>query len=147
MLVGDVALEYFTSSDAMVAVFAFFSFFSIIILLNVLIAIIIDSFEGSKRRSREIFYRARIEYAAHLVARKQFLKPKERSDFHVATYVPQKARQAMRIVYFLVQAIALVSVEYGFAGAVYFLTLDSKYDYRMIRSLMIIYVCVGVSRS
>lgn len=31
VLVGDVALEYFQSSDAMVAVFVFFSFFSIII--------------------------------------------------------------------------------------------------------------------
>ena len=31
VLVGDVALEYFESSDAMTAVFVFFSFFSIII--------------------------------------------------------------------------------------------------------------------
>ena len=85
VLVGDVDLEYFKSSDTMVAVFVFFSFFSITILLNILIAIIIDSYEGTKQRSREIFYRARIEYAAHLVARTQFLTPKEHSDFHVAT--------------------------------------------------------------
>ncbi|KAL7530636.1 hypothetical protein ACHAXR_005678, partial [Thalassiosira sp. AJA248-18] len=124
VLVGDVALEFFQSSDAMVLIFVLFSFFSIIILLNILIAIIIDSYNGSKQRSREIFYRARIEYAAHLVARKQFLSPRERSDFHVATYVPQKARQALRCVYFVANAIAFLSFEYGFFGAAYFLTLE-----------------------
>ena len=143
VLVGDVALEYFQSSDTMVTVFIFFSFFSITILLNILIAIIIDSYEGSKRRSREIFYRARIEYAAHLVARKQFLRPRELSDFHVATYVPQKMRFGLRIVYSLVSATAFLSFEYGFFGASHFLALENKHDYRMIRSLVIIYVVVG----
>mmetsp|Transcript_28062 Transcript_28062/g.67605 ORF Transcript_28062/g.67605 Transcript_28062/m.67605 type:complete len:554 (+) Transcript_28062:139-1800(+) len=141
VLVGDVDLEYFKSSDTMVAVFVFFSFFSITILLNILIAIIIDSYEGTKQRSREIFYRARIEYAAHLVARTQFLTPKEHSDFHVATYVPRQVRQALRAVYFFVQTIGLMAVEYGFVGAVYFLTLDSKS--RMISSLIIVHVSVG----
>jgi len=143
VLVGDVALEYFQSSDTMVAVFILFSFFSITILLNILIAIIIDSYEGSKQRSREIFYRARIEYAAHLVARKQFLTPKGNPDFHVATYVPPNARRALRGMYRMVSVIAALAVEYGFFGAFHYLTLESKYDYRMIRSLIIVYVCVG----
>ena len=143
VLVGDVALEYFQSSDAMVTVFVFFSFFSIIILLNILIAIIIDSYEGSKQRSREIFHRARIEYAAHLVARKQFLSPRQRSDFHVATYVPQQARQALRLVYVMVSIAAFLSVEYGFFGAAYFLTLEGKNDSRMVHTMIILYVCVG----
>lgn len=73
VLVGDVSLDYFQSSDAMVVVFVFFSFFCIIVLLNILVAVIIDSFNGSKERSREIFERGRLEYAARLVARKQFL--------------------------------------------------------------------------
>ncbi len=55
VLAGDVALEYFESSDAMLVLFVFFSFFSIIILLNILIAIIINSYKGSKKQSREIF--------------------------------------------------------------------------------------------
>ena len=143
VLVGDVALEYFQSSDAMVAVFVFFSFFSIIILLNILIAIIIDSYEGSKQRSREIFYGARVEYAAHLVARQQFLSPRERSDFHVATYVPQTLRQVMRLVFVLANIVAFLSFQYGFFGTVYFLTLDQKDDFRMIRSLIITYVAIG----
>ncbi|KAL9186896.1 hypothetical protein ACHAXT_010616 [Thalassiosira profunda] len=143
VLVGDVALEYFQSSDALVTVFVFFSFFSIIILLNILIAIIIDSYDSSKQRSREIFYRARIEYAAHLVARKQFLSPRQRSDFHVATYVPQKVRLALRFVYMLVSALAFLSFQYGFFGAVYFMTLENKQDFRMIRALVIIYISVG----
>ena len=36
-----------------------------------------------------------------------------------------------------------MAVEYGFVGAVYYLTLDIKDDYRMIQSLIIVYVAVG----
>ena len=79
VLVGDVELDSFGSSSLMVAVFFFFSFFCIVILLNILIAIIIDSYETTKERSREIFGRAQVEYAAALIARKQFIK--------VCTYV------------------------------------------------------------
>jgi len=111
--------------------------------LNILIAIIIDSYDSSKQRSREIFYRARIEYAAHLAARKQFLTPRECSDFHVATYVPKTARKSLRIVYFLVIALAFLAAEYGFFGMLHFLTLEDKYDYRMVRSLVWIYVVIG----
>jgi hypothetical protein len=74
ILVGDVDLDYFGSSDLMMAVFFFFSLFCIIILLNILIAIIIDSYESTKERSREIFGRAQVEYAAALVARNQFIR-------------------------------------------------------------------------
>eukprot|EP00985_Skeletonema_marinoi_P012013 scaffold5723_cov135-Skeletonema_marinoi.AAC.3 len=88
VLVGDVSLEYFQSSGAMVTVFVFFSFFSIIILFNILIAIIINAYESTKERTREIFGRARVEYAAHLIARKQFMSPSETSDFHNDTFVP-----------------------------------------------------------
>jgi len=123
------------------------SHFSILLLylkvLNILIAIIIDSYDSSKQRSREIFYRARIEYAAHLAARKQFLTPRECSDFHVATYVPKTARKSLRIVYFLVIALAFLAAEYGFFGMLHFLTLEDKYDYRMVRSLVWIYVVIG----
>ena len=55
--------------------------------------------------------------------------------------VPRQVRQALRAVYFFVQTIGLMAVEYGFVGAVYFLTLDSKS--RMISSLMIVHVSVG----
>ena len=111
--------------------------------LNILIAIIIDSYDSSKQRSREIFYRARIEYAAHLAARKQFLTPRECSDFHVATYVPKTARKSLRIIYFLVIALAFLAAEYGFFGMLHFLTLEDKHDYRMVRSLVWIYVVIG----
>lgn len=74
VLVGDVSLDYFQSSSLMLVVFIFFSFFCIIILLNILIAIIIDSYERTKERSREIFGRAQVEYAAALVARNQFIR-------------------------------------------------------------------------
>ena len=49
VVVGDVNLQDFQSSNAMVAIFVLFTFFSIIIILNILIAIIIDSYQGSKK--------------------------------------------------------------------------------------------------
>lgn len=73
VLAGDVALDYFQSSSAMIAVFIFFTFFCIIILLNILIAIIISSYEKSRQRANELFGRARVEYAAHLRAREQVI--------------------------------------------------------------------------
>lgn len=141
LLVGDVSLEYFQSSGAMVTVFVFFSFFSIIILFNILIAIIISAYESTKERTREIFGRARVEYAAHLLARKQFMSPTETSDFHIDTFVPRSVRMCIRAAYFVISACAFFAVEYGFAGAVYYLALEPDKD--MIRSLMIVYVSVG----
>ena len=141
VLVGDVSLEYFQSSGAMVTVFVFFSFFSIIILFNILIAIIINAYESTKERTREIFGRARVEYAAHLIARKQFMSPSETSDFHNDTFVPRSLRKCVRAAYFAISACALFAVEYGFAGALYYLMLEQDKD--MIRSLMIVYVSVG----
>jgi len=144
VLAGDVALEVFEfqSSQVMVAIFVFFSFFSIIILLNVLVAIVIDSYERSKQRSREIFCRARIEYAAHLVARKQFLTPKERTDFHVK-YVPRNARRALRLTYTFISAVTLLFVEYGFYGSATYLSVEQPSNAETIRSLTIVYVVVG----
>ena len=141
VLVGDVSLEYFQSSGAMVTVFVFFSFFSIIILLNILVAIVISAYESTKERTREIFGRARVEYAAHLIARSQFMSPTENGDFHIDTFVPRSIRKCVRAAYFVISACALFAVEYGFAGAVYYLTLEHDND--MIRSLMIIYVSMG----
>jgi len=143
VLVGDVSLEYFQSSGAMVTVFVFFSFFSIIILFNILIAIIISAYESTKERTREIFGRARVEYAAHLIARKQFMSPTETSDFHIDRFVPRWVRKCVRAAYFVISACALFAVEYGFAGAVYYLMLE--YDKDMIRSLMIVYVSAGAA--
>ena len=119
--------------------FMLFSFFSIIILLNILVAIIIDSYNGSKERSREISYRARIEYAAHLIARKQFFSGVH--VVHVATHVPQQARRALWYSYRLISVVAALMAEFGFVGAA--LTLESIYDHRTIRFLIIIYICVG----
>ena len=141
VLVGDVSLEYFQSSGAMVTVFVFFSFFSIIILFNILIAIIISAYESTKERTREIFGRARVEYAAHLIARKQFMSPTETSDFRNDNFVPRSVRKCVRVAYIVISACALFAVEYGFAGAVYYLMLEHNKD--MIRSLMIVYVSVG----
>ena len=134
----------FDSSGAMEAMFVLFTFFSIIILLNILIAIVCESYDGTKQRSREIFDRARIEYAAQLVARKQFLTPKQQSNFHGAQYVPLLVRQILLLMFQSGYVLAIISAEYGVLGLVLFLALDTDNQYTMIRSLIIGYVCVGV---
>ena len=67
---------------ALVGIFCFFSFFCLIVLANILIAIIIESYESSKKRSRALFGKARFEYAAHLVARTELLSPEEFTHAH-----------------------------------------------------------------
>lgn len=143
VLAGDVSLEYFESSQVMVLVFVFFAFFSIIILTNVLIAIVIDSYERSKIRSMEIFGRNRIEYAAQLVARKQFLNPKEKSDFHVRSYVPHNVRRFLRFTYMIVSTVTFLLAEYGYFGLFSYLSIDQSYNAGVIRSLVIVYVAIG----
>jgi hypothetical protein len=90
-----------------------------------------------------ITLRARIEYAAHLVARKQFLLPKERTDFYGATYVPLVVRQILFFVFLLGHVFALISAEIGIFGMIYFFAYDTSNQYGMIRSLVIAYICVG----
>mmetsp|Transcript_32301 Transcript_32301/g.74416 ORF Transcript_32301/g.74416 Transcript_32301/m.74416 type:complete len:288 (+) Transcript_32301:106-969(+) len=55
--------------------FFLFTFFTIIILLNVLIAIVGNSYEKSLVHSELLFGRARLESVAELMALEQFLKP------------------------------------------------------------------------
>ncbi len=144
VLVGDVSLEYFQSSDAMVTVFVFFSFFSIIILFNILIAIIISAYESTRERTREIFGRTRLEYAAHLIARKQFMSSSmDESDYNIDTFVPRWVRKCVRTAYFVISVCALFAVEYGFAGAVFYLHIEKDNHNNMIHSLMIVYSSIG----
>lgn len=143
VLVGDVDLEYFETSNAMLAVFVFFSLFSIIILLNILIAIIIDTYERSKQRSREIFYMARINYAAHLVARHQFFTPMKGSDFQVAKRVPRMLRQGLHWVYRLIICFAVLMAEIGLFGAVDHLITTYGSGYHVMTVLLGIYGIIG----
>jgi len=55
--------------------FIVFTFFAIIILLNVLIAIVGDSYDMSFVHSQKLFGRARVESVAELVALEQYIKP------------------------------------------------------------------------
>jgi hypothetical protein len=52
-------------------------------------------------------------------------------------------RRLLRFVYILVVVVALLTAEYGLYGAVYFLTYEKRDDYSMIRSVVLVYVCVG----
>lgn len=52
-------------------------------------------------------------------------------------------RQLLRSLYVLVVVVALLTAEYGLYGAVVFLTYEQRDDYSMIRSVVIVYACVG----
>jgi len=71
ILLGEFEMTNVTI-DGKFAFFFVFTFFVIIILLNVLIAIVGDSYEKSLIHSEKLFGRARVETVAELVALEQF---------------------------------------------------------------------------
>eukprot|EP00968_Pinguiococcus_pyrenoidosus_P022409 scaffold3218_cov161-Pinguiococcus_pyrenoidosus.AAC.2 len=74
MFLGDFDRDWFSApSDQVteslsIAVFVLFLLVSNVLLLNVLIAVVSDSFENSLTRSRKLYYTARLEIAAVLTA-------------------------------------------------------------------------------
>ncbi len=52
-------------------------------------------------------------------------------------------RQLLRSLYVLVVAVALLTAEYGLYGTVVFLKNEKRDEYSMIRSVVIVYACVG----
>ena len=73
MMLGDFQRGWFSTDndqidDASVLVFVTFVFVCNIVLLNVLIAVVSDSYDYAQTRAANLFLRARIELAAELVA-------------------------------------------------------------------------------
>ena len=77
-LLGDFELDNFRETPAMTALFVFFTIIGVIILLNVLIAVISDSYENSKTGSILLFRRARVLFVAQNQALESFLLPRRR---------------------------------------------------------------------
>ena len=76
MLLGDFELDDLTETSGTIALFIIFTVFGVIILLNVLIAIISDSYERATMSGTLLFGRARVLYVAQNEALERFLQPR-----------------------------------------------------------------------
>lgn len=75
LLLGDFELNDYKETQAMMILFVFFTLFGVVILLNVLIAVISDSYEKAKISSMLLFGRARVSFVAQNQALESFLRP------------------------------------------------------------------------
>jgi hypothetical protein len=75
LLLGDFELDDYRETKGMTVLFVFFTLIGVIILLNVLIAVISDSYERANMRSTKLFGRARVAFVAQNEALETFLRP------------------------------------------------------------------------
>lgn len=78
VLTGDYELDDYRNSSAITTLFIIFTFLGVIVLLNVLIAIVSDSYEKSRIASKNLFGRARVEFAAEHASLESFLTASSR---------------------------------------------------------------------
>mmetsp|Transcript_61082 Transcript_61082/g.90597 ORF Transcript_61082/g.90597 Transcript_61082/m.90597 type:complete len:310 (+) Transcript_61082:1764-2693(+) len=76
VVIGDVSLDDFQQTTFIKSLFFFFTFFGIIVLLNILIAIVNDSYSRAIMRSNGLFGKARMELVIRQLAREYFTVPK-----------------------------------------------------------------------
>ncbi|KAL7568639.1 hypothetical protein ACA910_022737 [Epithemia clementina (nom. ined.)] len=115
LLLGDFSLDAMTETAATTVLFIIFTVFGVIIMLNVLIAIISDSYEKATLSGGLLFGRARVLYVAQNEALERFLQPRRREGSIFAN-VPivgesclrSKARQAPRCVVLLAIVVAAI---------------------------------------
>ncbi|CAB9510775.1 Potassium ion channel Yvc1 [Seminavis robusta] len=75
VLLGDFELDDYTQTREISIIFFTFTILGSIILLNVLIAVISDSYANSKESSLLLFGRARVGFVAQQIALESFLRP------------------------------------------------------------------------
>ncbi|KAL7568642.1 hypothetical protein ACA910_022740 [Epithemia clementina (nom. ined.)] len=103
LLLGNFSLENMTETTSTTILFIIFTVFGVIIMLNVLIAIISDSYEKATMSGSLLFGRARVLYVAQNEALERFLQPRGRAGLS-SPYAPtvgehsfrRKARQTTR---------------------------------------------------
>lgn len=86
VLVGDFEFDDYRSTPATILFFVLFTLVGVIVLLNVLIAIVSDSYEKSCIRSANLFGRARVGFAAEHISLESFLRPSTKNllnDFSI----------------------------------------------------------------
>jgi len=85
IIVGDVSLEDFQETTAITVLFIIFTLFCVVVLLNILIAIVNDSYAKSLARSYGLFGKARVEHVSRQLARERFVSTKIYLDIEDST--------------------------------------------------------------
>jgi hypothetical protein len=75
LLLGDFDLDDYKESNGITVLFVMFTLLGVVILLNVLIAVIADSYEKATISSLLLFGRARVTFVAQNQALESFLRP------------------------------------------------------------------------
>jgi hypothetical protein len=75
LLLGDFDLDDYKESSGITVLFIIFTLLGVVILLNVLIAVIADSYEKATISSLLLFGRARVAFVAQNQALESFLRP------------------------------------------------------------------------
>jgi hypothetical protein len=75
LLLGDFELDDYKESSGITVLFVMFTLLGVVILLNVLIAVISDSYEKATISSLLLFGRARVAFVAQNQALESFLRP------------------------------------------------------------------------
>jgi hypothetical protein len=75
LLLGDFELDDYKETSGMTVLFIIFTLLGVVILLNVLIAVISDSYEKATISSLLLFGRARVAFVAQNQALESFLRP------------------------------------------------------------------------
>lgn len=108
MLIGDFELDDFTKTDGMIVLFVIFSLLGIIILLNMLIAVVSDSYQDAKETSLYLFGRSRVLFVAQNQALESLLRP---GTSPIEGWYGQKsARNTINLVGRLLRWIVLLSL-------------------------------------
>jgi len=75
VLIGDFELNDYRGGSSVTIVFLAFTLVGVIILLNVLIAVVSDSYEKATAAAKSLFGKARVGFLAEHMALEQFLQP------------------------------------------------------------------------
>ena len=75
LLLGDFELDDYKENNGIVVLFVIFTMMGVIILLNVLIAVVSNSYESAKVKSISLFGRARVTFVTQNEALESFLRP------------------------------------------------------------------------
>ena len=74
LVAGDMSFDEFRYSTAIELIFALLALLGVIVLLNVLIAVVSDSYQKSVENSSQLFGRARLDFVVKVGAQESFLR-------------------------------------------------------------------------
>ena len=104
LLLGDFELDDYKESTGITILFVLFTLLGVVILLNVLIAIISDSYEKAKIKSLLLFGRARVTFVAQNDALERFLRPTSKKSAKKGAPSPRRLVFTNNPIYYAIRA-------------------------------------------